>query len=138
MDSVAVGVDVSQHEVTIAVTPSGETWTSPTTPEALERTMARIRALTPAVVVLEATGGYEAPVAAAGAAAALPIVIVNPRQVRAFAHALGHTAKTDAIDAQVLAAFGARVQPPIRPLPNAALFVRLKRQSTAPRTSSPN
>jgi transposase len=120
MDSVAVGVDVSQHEVTIAVTPSGETWTSPTTPEALERTMARIRALTPAVVVLEATGGYEAPVAAAGAAAALPIVIVNPRQVRAFAHALGHTAKTDAIDAQVLAAFGARVQPPIRPLPNAA------------------
>lgn len=129
----AVGIDVGKDAVAIAALPSGEQWTSPTTPEALERTMARIRALAPTVVVLEATGGYEAPVAAAGAAAALPIVIVNPRQVRAFAHALGHTAKTDAIDAQVLAAFGARVQPAIRPLPDAetqalAAFVTRRRQ----------
>jgi len=119
-DPVAVGIDISQDALAIAVTPSGEAWTSSTTPDALERTMTRIRALAPAVVVLEATGGYEAPVAAAGAAAALPLVIVNPRQVRAFAHALGRTAKTDAIDAHVLAAFGARVQPAIRPLPDAA------------------
>ncbi len=116
---VAVGVDVGRYAVAIAVTPSGEQCTSATTPEALERTMARIAAVHPAVVVLEATGGYEAAVAAAGAAAALPMVIVNPRQVRAFAHALGRTAKTDGIDAQVLAAFGARVQPAIRPLPDA-------------------
>ena len=118
-DTIAVGIDVGKYEVAVAVTPSGEQWTSPTTPEALERTMARLAVLHPAVVVLEATGGYEAPVAAAGAAVQLPIVIVNPRQVRAFAHALGRTAKTDALDAHVLAVFGARVQPAVRPLPDA-------------------
>jgi transposase len=117
-ESVAVGVDVGKYEAVIAVLPSGESWTSETTAEALAPTMARIAALHPTIVVLEATGGYEAPIAAAGAAAALPIVIVNPRQVRAFAHAVGRTAKTDAIDAHLLAAFGARVQPPIRPLPD--------------------
>lgn len=118
-NAIAVGIDVGKHEVVIAVTPTGEQWTSPTGPDALEHTMARIAALQPAVVVLEATGGYEAPIAAAGVAAALPIVIVNPRQVRAFALALGRTAKTDAIDAQVLADFGRRVEPVIRPLPDA-------------------
>jgi transposase len=116
---IAVGIDVGKHAVVIAVTPSGEQWTSATTPDQLEGTMARIAHLRPTVVVLEATGGYEAPVAAAGAAAQLPLVIVNPRQVRAFAHALGRTAKTDAIDAHVLALFGARVQPALRPLPDA-------------------
>ena len=119
-DAVAVGIDVGKYEVTIAVLPSGEQWSSLTTPEALEGTMARIAAVHPTVVVLEATGGYEVPVAAAGATAALPIVIVNPRHVRAFAQAFGRTAKTDRLDAQVLAAFGARVQPPIRPLPDTA------------------
>jgi transposase len=118
-DEIAVGIDVSKREVVIAVTPGGEQWTSPTTPEALESTMVRIAALRPTVVVLEATGGYEAAVAAAGAAAHVPIAIVNPRQVRAFAQALGRTAKTDAIDAHVLAAFGARVQPAVRALPDA-------------------
>ena len=116
---VAVGIDVSKYEVVIAVTPSGEQWTSPTTPAALDSAMARIAALGPTVVVLEATGGYEAAIVAAGAAAQLPIAVVNPRQVRAFAQALGRTAKTDAIDAQVLAEFGARVQPVVRPLPDA-------------------
>jgi transposase len=119
LEMIAVGVDVGKDEIAVAVTPGGEAWTSATTPEALERTMARLAGLRPTVVVLEATGGYEAPVAAAGAAARLPIVIVNPRQVRAFAHALGRTAKTDAIDAHVLAVFGARVQPAVRPLPDA-------------------
>jgi len=115
----AVGIDVSKYEVVIAVTPSGEQWTSPTTPAALDSAMARIAAFEPTVVVLEATGGYEAAVVAAGAAVHLPIAVVNPRQVRAFAQALGRTAKTDAIDAQVLAEFGARVQPVVRPLPDA-------------------
>jgi transposase len=118
-DAIAVGIDVAKDDVVIAVTPSGEQWTSTTTPDALEQAMARIAALRPTVVVLEATGGYEAPVAAAGAAAQLPIAVVNPRQVRAFAQALGRTAKTDAIDAHLLAAFGARVQPAVRPLPDA-------------------
>jgi transposase len=132
-ERVAVGIDISKDEIVIAVAPSGEQWTSPTTPEALERTMARIAALQPTVVVMEATGGYEAPVAAAGAAAQLPIAIVNPRQVRAFAQALGRLAKTDVIDAHVLAAFGLHVDPPVRPLPDAATqvlaaFVARRRQ----------
>jgi transposase len=118
-DDITVGIDVGKYEVTIAVRPGGERWTTATTPEALEPTMARIAARHPTVVVLEATGGYEAPIAAAGAAAQLPIVIVNPRQVRAFAHAQGRLAKTDRLDADVLADFGALIQPPVRPLPDA-------------------
>jgi transposase len=122
-EAVAVGIDVSKHEIVIAVAPTGEQWTSPTTPAALEATMARIAALQPTVVVMEATGGYEAVVAAAAAAAQLPVAIVNPRQVRAFARALGKLAKTDVIDAHVLAAFGLHVAPPVRPLPDAATQV---------------
>jgi transposase len=74
----------------------------------------------PTLIVAEATGGYELACVAPCVAAGLPIVVVNPRQVRAFARAVGRTAKTDAIDAHVLAAFAARVQPPVRPLPDAA------------------
>jgi transposase len=72
------------------------------------------------LVVLEATGGYEAPVVAALVTAGLPVAVVNPRQVRDFAKALGQLAKTDRIDAQILALFGARVQPAPRPLPDEA------------------
>jgi transposase len=118
-ERVAVGIDISKEEIVVAVAPSGEQWASPTTPEALERTMARIATYQPAVVVMEATGGYEAPVAAAAVAAGLPIAIVNPRQVRAFAQAIGRLAKTDVLDAHVLAAFGLHVNPPVRPLPDA-------------------
>ena len=118
-ERVAVGIDISKEEIVVAVAPNGEQWASPTTPEALERTMARIAPYQPAVVVMEATGGYEAPVAAAAAAAGLPLAIVNPRQVRAFAQAIGRLAKTDVLDAHVLAAFGLHVAPPVRPLPDA-------------------
>jgi transposase len=118
-ERVAVGIDISKEEIVVAVAPSGEQWPCATTPEALERTMARIARSQPAVVVMEATGGYEAVVAAAAAAAGLPVAIVNPRQVRAFAQALGRLAKTDVIDAHVLAVFGLRVDPPVRPLPDA-------------------
>lgn len=75
-----------------------------------------VQTLNPHVVVLEATGGYEARVASALAAAGLPVAIVNPRQVRDFAKALGLLEKTDGIDAAVLAQFGARVRPIVRPL----------------------
>jgi len=119
-DVTTVGIDVAKETVMVAVYPGGETWTSATTPSALERLALRLQGLGPAVVVLEATGGYEAPVAAACAAQQLPVAIVNPRQVRAFAQALGRAAKTDAIDAHVLALFGARVQPPVRALPDSA------------------
>ena len=70
-------------------------------------------------MVVEATGGYERALTAQCVTAAVPISVVNPRQVRAFAQALGRTAKTDAIDARLLAEFGARVEPPVRPLPDA-------------------
>lgn len=120
MECVAVGIDVSKRSFQVAVQPTGEQWTTDTTPEAVDLLVARLTALRPQILVVEATGGYERALVAACAAAGLPIAVINPRQVRAFAQALGHTAKTDAIDAQVLATFGHRVQPAPRPLPDAA------------------
>jgi transposase len=117
-ESIVVGIDVSKAEFVIATYPSDERWASATDPLAIEALVTRLRALQPHLIVMEATGGYEASVAAACAAAGLPLAIVNPRQVRAFAQALGRTAKTDAIDAAVLALFGARVQPTPRPVPS--------------------
>ena len=118
-EPVVVGIDVSKQELVIAVHPTGEAWTSATDPEAIDQTVSRIGALHPSLVVMEASGGYEATLAAACTTAGLPVAIVNPRQVRAFAQALGRTAKSDRIDAEVLALFGARVQPPARPMPPA-------------------
>src|SRR5262245_43438219 len=89
------------------------------TPAALEALATQLQALAPTVVVMEATGGYEAPVAASCAAVGLPVAVVNPRQVRAFAQARGRSAKTDTLDAQLLARFGAQIQPPARPLADA-------------------
>jgi transposase len=115
-----VGLDVSKSEIVVATFPAGALWTSATTPAAIEQLIARLIELRPEVIVVEATGGYERAVVAAAAAAGLPIAIVNPRQVRAFAKAVGQLAKTDAIDAALLALFGARVRPTVRPLPDAA------------------
>ncbi len=115
----SVGIDVSKAELVIAVAPSGERWTSATTSEALVAFVARLKTLAPSVVVMEATAGYDVPVAVACAAAGLPVAVVNPRQIRAFAHAIGRTAKTDPIDAEVIALFGERVRPEPRPLPDA-------------------
>jgi transposase len=118
-ESIVIGVDVSKAELVIAVHPSGETWTSETTATAIEGLVARLPPYRPRLIVMEATAGYELPLAAACAAVGLPVAIVNPRQVRAFAHAIGRTAKTDAIDARVLALFGARVQPAPRVVADA-------------------
>jgi transposase len=120
MDPVSIGIDVSKATLTVAVVPTGETWTSETTPRAVDALVARLRAHRPTVIVVEATGGYEAPLVASCAAAGLPIAVVNPRQVRAFAQAIGRTAKTDTIDAALLARFGARVGPTPRPIADAA------------------
>ena len=126
----AVGVDVSKSEIVVATHPAGALWTSDTTPAAMDQLIARLGELRPDVIVVEATGGYERAVVAAAVAAGLPIAIVNPRQVRAFAKAVGQLAKTDAIDAALLALFGARVRPAVRPLPDeetqalAALLAR--------------
>jgi transposase len=117
---ISVGIDVSKAALMIAAHPTGERWTSETTPAAIEAVVERLQALALTIIVVEATGGYERALVAACAAAGLPVAVVNPRQVRAFAQALGRTAKTDEIDAEVLALFGARVEPPARAIPDAA------------------
>lgn len=120
MSGVSIGVDVSKRVLVVAVHPSGDQWTSETTARGIAALVERLQALTPQIVVVEATGGYERPFVAAAAAADLPIAVVNPRQVRAFAQALGRTAKTDAIDAGLLATFGATLAPQARPIADAA------------------
>jgi transposase len=117
---VFVGIDVAQDAVAVALAPSGEHWTSRTDEPGRHGLAERLRGHAPALVVLEATGGLEAPLVARLAAAGLPVVVVNPRQVRDFARALGRLAKTDAIDASVLALFAERVQPAVRSLPDTA------------------
>jgi len=87
---------------------------------AISAVVERLRSLTPRIIVVEATGGYERALVAALAAADLPVAVVNPRQARAFAQAIGRTAKTDAIDAGVLAAFGGRLDLEARPVADAA------------------
>ena len=117
---VFVGIDVAKAALDVAVSPTAERWTLAYTEREVTGLVPRLTALDPALVVLEATGGLEGPLAGALAAAGLPVVVVNPRQVRAFAKAPGRLAKTDALDAAVLAHFAAVVRPTPRPLPDAA------------------
>lgn len=113
------GIDVAKETLAVA-TSDGATWTVGNDTAGIATLITRLTASRPALIVLEATGGYEAAPAAALALAELAVAVVNPRHVRDFAKATGRLAKTDAIDAQVLAAFAARIQPPPRPLPDAA------------------
>lgn len=115
-----VGVDVAKAHLDVEVRPTGVTRRFAHTEMGLTALTTFLRPLAPTIVVLEATGGYEADVAAALALAALPVAVVNPRQVRDFARATGRLAKTDALDAQVLAHFAEAVRPEPRPLPDAA------------------
>jgi transposase len=115
-----IGLDVSKEQLDVAVHPSGETWTVPNVAAGWGQLLARVRALDPQGLILEATGGYEMGVVAALGVAALPVVVVNPRQLRAFARSIGYLAKTDRLDARVLARFGAAVRPAPRALPDAA------------------
>jgi len=118
--SVFVGIDVAKAELVVATRPATESWVVPNDDPGIDRLVGRLRRLAPALVVVEATGGYERAVVGALAAAAIPLVVANPRQVRDFARATGQLAKTDAIDAAVLALFGERVQPDPRPLADEA------------------
>lgn len=115
-----IGIDVAKAELVLSARPTLERWTESNTATGIERVVSRLQALAPERIVLEATGGYERAVTAALAAAGLPVVVVNPRQVRAFAKATGQRAKTDRLDAEVLALFAERVQPEVRPLSDAA------------------
>jgi transposase len=117
---VFVGIDVAKASLDIAARPSGEHWQLANEEAAFPLLLARLRPLAPTLVVLEATGGFEHAVVAALAAAGVPVVVANPRQVRDFARATGQLAKTDTIDAQILALFAERVRPTPRPLPDAA------------------
>ena len=111
-----VGIDVSKAQLDVAVRPTGKRWTLPYDQTGIEGLIPQIVDLEPALVLLEATGGLELPLVAALAAAALPVVVVNPRQVRDFAKATGTLAKTDTLDAGVLAHFADAVHPEVRPL----------------------
>ena len=114
-----VGIDVSKAQLDVAVRPTGKRWTLPYNQTGIEGLIPQIVDLEPALVLLEATGGLELPLVAALAAAALPVVVVNPRQVRDFAKATGTLAKTDTLDAGVLAHFADAVRPEVRPLKDA-------------------
>ena len=111
-----VGIDVSKAQLDVAVRPTGKRWTLPYDQTGIEGLIPQIVDLEHALVLLEATGGLELPLVAALAAAALPVVVVNPRQVRDFARATGTLAKTDTLDAGVLAHFADAVRPEVRPL----------------------
>jgi transposase len=120
MENIFVGIDVSKDRLDVAVRPSGEVFAVERNAAGLELLVARLRGLSPCVVALEATGGFETVVAATLAAAGLPVVIVNPAQIRAFAKAIGQRAKTDPIDADVIAHFAEAIRPEPRPLPDQA------------------
>jgi len=114
-----IGIDVAKAQLDVAVRPTGEHWQVSYTEEGVQGLVSRLIAPRPALVLLEASGGLEMPLVAALATASLPIVVVNPRQVRDFARATGKLAKTDAIDAQVLAHFAEAVRPAPRPIADA-------------------
>ncbi len=117
---VVVGVDVAKDRLDVAVRPSGEAWSEANDDTGVGALVARLRPLAPALVLCEATGGFERAAIAALAAAGLPVVVANPRQVRDFARATGQLAKTDQLDAAMLALFAERVRPTPRPLADEA------------------
>jgi transposase len=117
-ESVCVGVDVAKSTLDVAVTDSGEARQFANDDEGISQAVRYIAGVKPVGIILEATGNLEMPLAAALQAGHLPVAVINPRQVRDFARATGALAKTDHIDARILALFGARVKPEIRPLPD--------------------
>ncbi len=116
---VFVGLDVAKATLDVALRPSGETWSVANDEAGVTSLVERLRACGPTLIVCEATGGFERAAVAALAAAGLPVVVANPRQVRDFARATGQLAKTDRLDAGILALFAERVRPSPRPLPDA-------------------
>jgi transposase len=120
MDIIAVGIDVSKDRLDVAVRPSGEVFSVERNGAGIDRLIERLRALASTVIAIEATGGFETIVAAGLAGASLPVVVVNPAQIRAYAKAVGQHAKTDPIDALVIARFAEAIRPEPRPLPDEA------------------
>jgi len=117
---VFIGIDVSKDRLDVALRPTSDRWAVANDESGVAALVARLALLSPTLIVLEATGGLEVPLTGALAAAGLPVVVVNPRQVRDFAKATGKLAKTDALDASILAQFAEVIRPALRPLPDAA------------------
>lgn len=118
--TVFVGMDIAKDHIDIGTWPEQRHWQVPNQTEGIAQLVDELAALAPASIVLEASGGYEQEAAATLGSAGLPVVVVNPRQVRDFAKATGQLAKTDRLDAMILAQFAEAVKPEIRPLPDAA------------------
>jgi transposase len=139
---ILVGIDVANAPLDLALRPVGERWTVPHEDTGSAALVAQLQTVRPALMVLEATGGFQRAIVAPLAVAALPVVD-NPRQARDFAKATGPLAKTDALDARALAHFADAVRPAPRPLPDAqteelrALLAR-RRQLSAMRTAEQN
>jgi transposase len=140
---VLVGIDVAKAQLDMALRPIGTRWTVSHDDAGITDLVTRVPGLGPQLIVLEATGGYQRAVAAARAAAALPVVMVNPRQARDVAQATGQGAKTDALDARALAHVAEAIRPTPRPVPDAqtearrALLAR-RRQLITRRTAAYN
>jgi len=113
-----IGIDVSKARLDVAIRPSAEKLSVSNDEAGIQALVTRLSEIKPALIVLEATGGLERSVSGTLGSAQLPVVVVNPRQVRDFAKALGQLAKTDRIDAEVLARFAEAIRPPLRPLPD--------------------
>lgn len=140
---VHVGIDVSKATLDVVIEPTHEHWQVAQDERGIQQLVERLQQVQPERIVLEATGGYELAVLAALGCAELPAVAVNPRQVRDFAKAMGRLAKTDALDAQVLAQFAAVIKPALRPLPDAATrelsgLLARRRQLVEMRTAESN
>lgn len=118
-----VGIDVSKDKLDVHIHPSGERFEVLRTEYGAEQLVTRLKSHDLAVIAIEATGGYEVMVVAALAAAGLPVAVVNPKRVHNYAKALGVSAKTDALDAHVIARFACDVKPQVRALPDAETLV---------------
>ena len=138
-----VGIGMSKAWADVAVRPTGRAWRVNYEDDAVAALVAQLQKMQPAAVILESIGGLETPLVAALATAALPVAVVNPRQVRDFAKSTGQLAKTDRLDAQILAHFGEAVRPPMRPLRDAdtqalAALVARRRQVLTMMTAEKN
>ena len=142
-DPLYVGIDVAKAHLDVALGPDGATSRHTNDEAGIAAILALLAASPPTLVVIEATGDLETPLVAALAAAKLPVAVVNPLQARRFAQATGRTAKTDALDARILALFAERVRPEVRPLPDAAAreladLLARRRQLIGMRTAEKN
>ncbi|MFC1833190.1 IS110 family transposase [Thermodesulfobacteriota bacterium] len=140
---VFVGIDVAQARLDVHVLPKGASWTPKNDAKGIETLAKRLKKEAPTVIVMEASGGFEISLSAELGTAGLPIAIVNPRQVRDFARAIGKLAKTDSIDAYVLARFAQTINPEPKPLPSKEEqllkdLVRRRRQLVGLRASEKN